>query len=71
MRMFKTAMAYMEGYISGFDWRKRFVKSKIFRVKFSWAPSEYCQCDARTAKLAFMYANVARTYISYYLAIQE
>jgi hypothetical protein len=38
----KAAMAYMDGHISRFDWMKRFVKTNIFRVRFSWAPSEYC-----------------------------
>ena len=38
----EAAMAYMEGYVAGFDRRKGFVKSNIFRVRFSWAPAEYC-----------------------------
>jgi len=29
-------------YIVGLDWSKRFVKSNIFRVRCSWAPSEFC-----------------------------
>jgi len=38
----EAATAYMESYIVGLDWRKRFVKSDIFRLTCSWAPSEYC-----------------------------
>ena len=42
MDMGEAAMACMAGYIAGCDLRKRFVKSNIFWVRFSWAPSEYC-----------------------------
>jgi len=39
MDMGEAAMACMAGYIAGFDLRKRFVKSNIFWVRFSWARS--------------------------------
>jgi hypothetical protein len=35
-------MACMEDYIADFAWTNRFVKSNVFRVTFSLAPSEYC-----------------------------
>jgi hypothetical protein len=30
------------GYIAGFGWQNRFVKSNIFRTRFKRAPAEYC-----------------------------
>ena len=60
-----AATAYMESYIVGFNWMKRFAKSNIFRVRFSWEPSEYCINVTHVLRnFHFTCATLAQTYIS-------